>query len=88
MFDDSPERVATYLFDHGIDFETRAHTFRMDRQRNAEFPVFLFDADGVAVDVTVFPHDALRQAPLDRTDERPQQRASLAALEMMLSGNT
>ena len=86
VFDDSPERVATYLLDHGIAFETRAHTFRMDRQRNAEFPVFLFDADGVAVDVTVFPRDALRQAPLDRTDERPQQRASLAALEALLAG--
>ena len=87
VFDDSPERVATYLLDHGIDFETRAHAFRLDRQRNAEFPVFLFDADGVAVDVTVFPHDALRQAPLDRTDERPQQRASLAALEALLAEN-
>jgi len=87
-FDDSPERVATHLFDHGIAFETRAHTFRLDRQRNAEFPAFLFDADGVAVDVTVFPHDALRQAPLDRTDERPQQRASLAALDALLAGNS
>ena len=87
VFDDSPERVATYLLDHGVAFETRAHTFRLDRQRNAEFPVFLFDAEGVAVDVTVFPRDALRQAPLDRTDERPQQRASLAALEMMLADN-
>ncbi len=85
VFDDSPERVATYLLDHGIAFETRAHTFRMDRQRNAEFPAFLFHADGVTVDITVFPRDALRQAPLDRTDERPQQRASLAALEMMLA---
>lgn len=86
VFDDSPERVAGYLHDHGIPFETRAHTFRVDRQRNAEFPVFLFDADGVPVDITVFPHDALRQAPLDRADERPQQRASLAALEELLAG--
>ena len=85
VFDDSPERVATYLLDRGIAFHTRAHTLRLDRQRNAEFPVFLFDADGVAVDVTVFPHDALRQAPLDRSDERPQQRASLAALDALLA---
>ena len=80
--------MATYLLDRGIAFETRAHTFRLDRQRNAEFPVFLFDADGVAVDVTVFPQDALRQAPLDRTDERPQQRASLAALDALLADDT
>lgn len=84
VFDDSAENVAGYLHDHGIAFETRAHTFRMDRERNAEFPVMLFAADGVVVDVTVFPRDALRQAPLNRIDERPQQRASLATLEMLL----
>ena len=87
VFDDSPERVAVWLHDHGVAFETRSHTFRLDRQRNAEYPVLLFDADGVAVDVTVFPVDALRQAPLDRTDERPQQRASLAAVDAMLAEN-
>lgn len=85
LFDDSPEQVATYLLDHGIAFETRAHTLRMDRQRSAEFPAFLFSAGDVAVDVTIFPRDALRQAPLDRIDERPQQRASLAALEALLA---
>lgn len=88
VFDDSPERVAGFLHDHGIAFETRAHTFRVDRQRSAEYPVLLFDADGVAIDVTVFPHDALRQAPLDRSGEHPQQRASLAVLDAMLAENT
>lgn len=84
VFDDSAEHVAGFLHDHGIAFETRAHTFRLDRQRSGEFPALLFDADGVTVDVTVFPRDALRQAPLDRIDERPQQRATLAALDALL----
>ncbi|MDE2272387.1 MAG: hypothetical protein KGJ94_10445 [Xanthomonadaceae bacterium] len=84
VFDDSPEAVAGYLHDHGIAFETRAHTFRLDRERSAAFPVLRFNADGFAMDVAVFPLDALRQAPLDRTGERPQQRASLASLEVLL----
>jgi hypothetical protein len=88
VFDDSPENVAGYLNDHGIAFAIRAHMFRLDRERSAEFPVLLFDADGVALDVTVFPRDALRQAPLNRIDERPQQRASLAALDAMLTRDT
>lgn len=85
VFDDSPERVTGFLRDHGVAFETRARTLRLDRARSAEFPVLLFDAGGVAIDVTVFPLDALRQAPLDRIDERPQQRASLAALDALLA---
>ncbi|HEX5353814.1 MAG TPA: hypothetical protein VFW60_07015 [Rhodanobacteraceae bacterium] len=84
VFDDSPENVAGFLRDRGISFETSARTLRLDRERSAEFPVLLFDANGVAMDITVLPRDALRQAPLGR-DERPQQRAPLAAVEMMLA---
>lgn len=85
LFDDSPERVAVFLHDHGIAFETRARTFRLDRERAAEYPVLLFDAQGLAIDATVFPRDALRQAPLDRVSERPLQRAPLAAIDAMLA---
>ncbi len=88
VFDDAPEAIAGFLHDHGIAFETRARTLRLDRERSAEFPVLLFDADGVAIDLTVFPRDALRQAPLDRIDERPLQRASLAALDALLAAMT
>ncbi|WHZ19533.1 MAG: hypothetical protein OJF55_001682 [Rhodanobacteraceae bacterium] len=85
VFDDSPEAVTGFLRDHGIAFETHARTLRLDRERSAEFPVLHFDAGGVAVDVTVFPRDALRQAPLDRIDERPLQRASLATVDALLA---
>jgi hypothetical protein len=33
----------------------------------------------------VLPHNALRQAPLDRIDEKPMRRASLAAVEILLA---
>ena len=85
VFDDAPEDVTGFLHDHGIAFETRARTLRTDRMRSAEFPVLLFTADDVPMDVTVFPRDALRQAPLDSVSERPQQRASLAQVETLLA---
>lgn len=85
LFDDSPETIAGFLSDHGCVPETRTRTLRLDRACCGDFPVFLFDADGIAVDATVFPRDALRQAPLDRTGERPLRRASLAMLEALLA---
>ncbi|HEX7348475.1 MAG TPA: hypothetical protein VF264_02335 [Rhodanobacteraceae bacterium] len=88
VFDDSAERVANFLVDRGIAFESRAHMVRLDRQRSSEYPALLFDADGIPVDVTIFPLDALRQAPLGPIDERPQQRASLATVEAMLAENS
>ena len=86
VFDDAPEAITGFLHDHGIAFETHARTLRLDRERTGEFPVLGFEADGVVVEVTIFPRDALRQAPLDRIDERPLQRASLATLDAMLEG--
>ncbi len=85
VFSDTPEEVAGFLHEHGIGFESRSRTLRMDRERSAAFPVLLFGADGLPIDLTVLPRDALRQAPLDRIDERRQRRASLAAVDALLA---
>ena len=70
------------------DFATRVlrdRQVRLDRERVEEFPVYLFAADGVSFDLTVMPRDALRQAPIDRADGRPMQRASLGALRELIA---
>ncbi|MGH8113577.1 MAG: hypothetical protein ACREPS_00785 [Rhodanobacteraceae bacterium] len=85
VFDDTPEVVAGFLGDRGVAFEASARTLRLDRTHSGEFPVLRFDADGVAVDLTIFPRDALRQAPLDRINERPLQRAPMATVDAMLA---
>ena len=85
VFCDAPEEIAMFLQERGIPFEQRTRTLRTDRQHSAEFPVLLFAAEGFAMDLTVFARDALRQSPLDRIDEKPMRRASLAALETMLA---
>lgn len=84
VFDDDAEAVAGWLREHRITFELRARSVRIDREHSAEFPALRFSADGVAVELTVFPRDAVRQAPLDHIDARPRQRASLAMLEALL----
>jgi hypothetical protein len=39
----------------------------------------------VPFDLTVMPRDALRQAPIDRADGRPMQRASLGGLRELIA---
>ena len=85
VFCDSYEDVALFLHERGIPVEQRTRSLRIDRERHADYPALLFAAEGIAIDLTVFPRDALRQPPLDRIDERPMRRASLAALEAMLA---
>ncbi|MGH8163757.1 MAG: hypothetical protein ACREP1_05420 [Rhodanobacteraceae bacterium] len=85
VFCDAPEEIAAFLRERGIPFEQRSRVLRLDRQRNGAFPMLLFDADGLPIDLTLLPRDALRQPPLDRIDERPTRHASLAAVEALLA---
>jgi hypothetical protein len=85
VFSDDPEAVGIYLREHGVPFETQIRRLRISREEQAEYPVLLFAADKLPFDLTVLPHNALRQAPIDRVDEKPMRRASLATVEIMLA---
>ena len=86
VFSDDAGRVALFLREHGIPFEQRRRAAcASTATSSAKYPVLLFAADELPFDLTVLPRDALRQAPLDRIDERPMRRASLAAVEELLA---
>jgi hypothetical protein len=82
---DDGEAVVRYLREHGVPIELQARRLRYSRTEQPEYPVLLFAADTVPFDLTVLPRDALRQAPLDRTDDRPMRRASLTQVETLLA---
>jgi hypothetical protein len=85
VFSDDPEAVGLFLREHGVPIETQVRRLRNSRDDQPEYPVLLFAADELPFDLTVLPRDALRQAPLDRTDDRPMRRAALAQVEMLLA---
>lgn len=87
LFADDPEQVPRFLAEHGIPAESQSRRLRLDRERQQEFPIWLFSADEVPFDLTVLPRDALRQPPLDRIDERPMQRASPETVRRLLADN-
>ena len=84
LFSDEVEAVARFLDEQGIPYEDHARSLHVTRATQQEFPVFAFKADDTVIDLTVLPLDALRQAPLDRADGRPMQRATLGAVENLL----
>ncbi|WP_243038948.1 hypothetical protein [Dyella sedimenti] len=85
VFSDTPEAVVLFLEERGVPLTQQTRRLRTKRDEQAEYPVLLFAADGLPFDITVLPHDALRQPPLDRVDEKPMRRASLAAVEELLA---
>ncbi len=85
LFSEDAETVAGFLDERGIPYEQQSRPLRLTRDLQREFPAFVFSAGEVPVDVTVLPEELLRQAPLDRSGEKPMRRASLATLEELLA---
>ena len=87
LFSESPEAVIDMLAEDGVEFEEDSRRLRINHAVSADFPVLRIARSGVDYDLTLLPPDAIRQAPLDRTGERPMQRAALAAVEALLSAS-
>ena len=85
LFADSAESVAMRLMDDGIRHEITARRVRMNADRVLEYPGVRFEIDDQPIEVTVFPADGIRQAPISPVDGRPMRRADLDELEALLS---
>lgn len=84
LYSDDPETLPRFLHEHGIPAESRMRRLRMDHERIAEVPVWLFSAEELTFDLALLPTLALRQAPLSQLDERPMPRASASQLRQLL----
>jgi hypothetical protein len=85
VYSDDPEAPGLFLQEQGIPLETQTRRLRWSNTGQSEHTVLLFGADGIPFDITVLPLDALRQAPLDRVDERPMRRATRAMVQELLA---
>lgn len=81
---DDADEVPRFLDEHRIPAEARTRHLRLDRERGNDFPVWIFSAEKLTFDLTVLPHDTLRQAPLSGVDEKPMKRASLSQLRQLM----
>ncbi|HMM68454.1 MAG TPA: hypothetical protein PKC03_16075 [Dokdonella sp.] len=86
LFTDDPDELAMFLRANGIPFDQQERRLRLDADHTGDYPALLFSAGGTPIDLTVFPLDGLRQAPLDRISERPMRRASVDALRELQRG--
>lgn len=84
LYADDPRAVQHFLDEHRIPYDEQERRLRLSADTWAEYPVYLFTADDVAMDLTVLPRDSQRQPPLDRVDGLPMRRASLNAVIELL----
>ena len=85
LYSDDAQAVDRFLDEAGIPAQERSRRLRLDRDREGEFPVWMFSAEELAFELVVLPAVALRQAPLSGIDEKPMRRASAAQLRQLLA---
>ncbi|MFK8016634.1 MAG: hypothetical protein AB8G17_14470 [Gammaproteobacteria bacterium] len=83
LFSEPAEMVAMALLEAAPDMTVAEARVRLDRERTEIYPAYLFDVDGVTVDVTVFPLDGRRQAPLSPVTGRPMKRLNARDLSAL-----
>ncbi|HET7756880.1 MAG TPA: hypothetical protein VFK87_06465 [Steroidobacteraceae bacterium] len=86
LFTDQAESVALKLLDEGIAHEVTERRVKLDVERVRAFPGVRFRLADQAIEVTVFPADGIRQAPVSPVDGRPMRRAGLPEVQALLGG--
>ena len=85
LFCDAPEQVMIFLDENRIDYTEQDRRLRFAHDKTQEYPVLIVPRGDLRIDLTLLPPEAIRQAPLDRVDDKPMRRMTIAALEKLLA---
>jgi hypothetical protein len=84
LFAERAESVALKLMDRGIPHDITEKRVKMAPERVLTYPGLRFEMDDQSIEVTVFPTDGIRQAPVSPVDGRPMRRANALEVEVLL----
>ena len=87
LFTDYAESVTMKMLEMGLAHEVTERRVRMDSARVLAFPGLRFEIEAQPIEVTVFPADGIRQAPVSPVDGRPMRRASASEVEALLAAS-
>jgi predicted nucleotidyltransferase len=85
VFTDTSEDVARYLLEESIPFRTTETRLNQAKGRAVRYPAYYFMAGETGIEITVFPVNGIRQAPLSPVDGKPMPRASMTDLDQLIS---
>lgn len=84
VFSDAAEEVAFHLMERDIRYRPADRRVRLATGQHASYPSFIFDHAGSTVEATVFPANAVRQAPACPVTGGAMKRARRDELEELL----
>jgi hypothetical protein len=84
VFTDTPEDVARHLIEESIPFKIGENRLNLSKAHVIRYPAYYFLAGETGIEITVFPYDGIRQAPLSPVDGKPMPRASIRELDSLV----
>lgn len=87
LFAATPEEVAFLLIERGCRYRSGERRVRLAGGEHASFPSFEFEVHGVPVEVTVFPEQGLREAPVCPVNGGQMRRARREEVEALLASD-
>jgi hypothetical protein len=88
VFADAIETLVLFLLERGIAYDQQQRQIRWFNGGHRMVQVVVFELQDVEVEMTVFEPLHLRQSPPSPIDGRPQRRAGLAEVEILLQERT
>ena len=85
LFNDPPETVLLHLVERGIDFHQEQRRIRWHNGTHRNIQLLVTDVNDVTVELALFSLIDLRQAPPSPVDGKPQKRARLPDVEILLA---
>lgn len=85
VFNDPPDAIALHFLDKGYIFYHEQRMIRWHNGNYRQLPLLVTDVDDTEVELALFNCLDLRQAPPSPVDGRPQKRASVTDVEILLA---
>ncbi len=84
VFTDSAEAIAMELAEMGVPYRPYERRLKSRRNQVDTYAGFEFHHSNSPIQVTVFPVDGIRQAPMSPIDGKPMKRVSADAVQQLL----
>jgi len=85
LFSDTAEEVVFFLEEHNIPFKINQIKLRFGKDEYKELSVLSFVVDQFNTELYIFMSGIPQEAPLNQVTGKPMKRASLGALESLIS---
>ncbi|MEM1411582.1 MAG: hypothetical protein AAGH19_04415 [Pseudomonadota bacterium] len=85
LFNDPPENILFHLEERGIDYHLEQRRIRGHDGTHREIQLLVTEVNDLTVELALFSLIDLRQAPPSPVDGKPQKRANLPEVEILLA---